>query len=339
MDLTSLVPEETQAAEHASLLRTRRRAMATDFEVILPFGVRNGLEAAEAALDEIDRVEEQLTVYRDSSEVSDLNRRAGEEEVVVTPELFELLTLAARITNETRGAFDVTAGALVKAWGFYRRRGQVPTPDERARVLARTGMCHVRLDPQKRSVRYLRPNVEINFGSIGKGYALDRVAEILRRGWKITSGLLHGGHSSVYAIGSQPGESRGWPVGLRHPWQPGRRLAVVRLRDRALATSAATFQHLEHNGRKLGHVLDPRTGWPAEGIASATVVAPSAAEADALSTAFFVLGVDAARLYCEKHAAVGAVLLPAGDAATPVVIGLAPHEISLTPEGSTESTS
>ena len=263
--------------------------------------------------------------------MSDVNRLAADEDVVVSSELFELLTLAARLTNETQSAFDVTAGALVKAWGFYRRRGRVPTPDERAAVLQRTGMCHVRLNPHNRSVRYLRAGVEINFGSIGKGYALDRVAEILRRRWKIGSGLLHWRAQQRVRYRRSAGRGRGWEVGVRRPWDPSRRLGVLRLRNRALATSAATFQHLEHNGRKLGHVLDPRSGWPAEGISSATAVAPTAAEADALSTAFFVLGVDATRAYCQARPDVGAVLLPAGDDAVPVMIGLAPDEISLTP--------
>jgi thiamine biosynthesis lipoprotein len=109
---------------------------------------------------------------------------------------------------------------------------------------------------------------------------------------------------------------------VAHPWDAGRRLATLRLRDQALGTSAATFQYLEHDGRKLGHVLDPRTGWPGEAVAGASAVAPTAAEADALSTAFFVLGVDGARAYCERHPDVGAVLLPHG-ADRPVVLGAA----------------
>jgi thiamine biosynthesis lipoprotein len=105
----------------------------------------------------------------------------------------------------------------------------------------------------------------------------------------------------------------------------------VWLRDRALGTSAATFQYLEYNGRKLGHVLDPRTGWPASGIASASVLAPTAAEADALSTAYFVGGVECARRYCDAHPEVGAILLPEGDGVEPVVLGLAPQEYELFP--------
>ncbi len=169
--------------------------------------------------------------------------------------------------------------------------------------------------------------MEINLGSIGKGHALDRVAELLQREWNLSSALLHGGHSSVYAMGSEPGNNRGWAVGISHPWNPKRRLAVLRLRDRALGTSAATFQHLEHDGRKLGHILDPRTGWPAEGMASVSVTAPTAAAADALATAFFILGVDKARAYCEKHSEIGALLLPEGETSAPIVVGLAETEI------------
>jgi thiamine biosynthesis lipoprotein len=112
-------------------------------------------------------------------------------------------------------------------------------------------------------------------------------------------------------------------VALRHPWDPERNLGVLHLRDQGLGTSAATFQHLEYNGRKLGHILDPRSGWPAEGMASASVIAPTAAEADALATAFFILGPEKAQAYCETHPEIGAVLLPEGDGAAPVVCGVA----------------
>src|SRR5262249_33662247 len=146
--------------------------------------------------------------------------------VPVEERLFELLTLAARVTEQTGGAFDITAGPLIKAWGFFARQGRVPSEEERAEARQRVGMRHGVLDPAARRVRFGRPGVEINLGSIGKGYALDRAAETLRRSWNLRAGLLHGGHSSVYAIGSEPGQ-RGWAVGVRHPWEPQRRLAVV----------------------------------------------------------------------------------------------------------------
>jgi thiamine biosynthesis lipoprotein len=305
----------------ATLLRFTQRAMATRFEVLLPYGSRSASAMVEAAFREIDRLEQQLTVYRDDSEVSCLNRLAAHRAVPVEEGLFGLLSLARRISESTERAFDITAGALIKAWGFYRGPRRVPSQDQLKQAMSRVGILNMVLHPKSRSVQYLRDGLEINLGSIGKGYALDRVAAILRDDWGLSAGLLHGGHSSVYAIGTQPGEPNGWAVGILHPWNRERRLATVRLKDRALATSAASFQHLEHNGRKLGHILDPRTGWPAEGMASVSVLAPSAAEADALATAFFILGTEEARAYCETHPDIAAVLLEENDS-EPIVIGV-----------------
>jgi FAD:protein FMN transferase len=315
------------APPEVALLHLKRRAMATAFEVVLPFGTPDAMQIGEDAFDLIDRLEAQLTVYCDSSEVSRLNRLAATVPVPVEAGLFGLLEQSEQLTRDTEGAFDVTAGALIKAWGFFRGPRRVPPPEERQQALAQVGMQHVALDTNNRSVAFRRPGLEINLGSIGKGYALDRVAACLRRRWNLSSALLHGGHSSVYAVGSQPGNPRGWAVSLRHPWKDAR-LAVVRLRDRALGTSAASFQHLEHQGRKLGHILDPRSGWPAEGVASASVVAPTAAEADALATAFFILGVEKAQQYCAAHPEISAVLLPDG-ASAPVLIGLAAADVDL----------
>jgi thiamine biosynthesis lipoprotein len=315
-----------------TLVRYARRAMATAFEVVLPFGANHpaadAAGLAEQALDTIDGLEDQLTVYCEHSEVSQLNGRAFDEEVVVEPRLFELLQLSARLTTETGGAFDITAGALIKSWGFFRGPRRVPSEAERTAALECVGMHHVVLDSQRHSARFLRRGLEINLGSIGKGYALDRAAEVLRR-TDCRSILLHGGHSSVYAMGSQPGTSRGWPVGISHPWNSERRVATVWLKNQAIGTSAATFRHLEWQGRKLGHILDPRTGWPAEGMASASVVAPTAAEADALATAFFILGVEPARAYCESHEGIGAVLLPEDASTQPIVLSLTPAECSI----------
>ncbi len=328
-EMQGLSVEEAPPPPETALLRQSRRAMATTFEVLLPFETPHAAEMGEAAFELIDALEAQLTVSRNDSEVSRLNQLAASRAVPVEARLFDLLRLAQRITEETGGAFDVTAGAIIKAWGFFRGPKRVPGEVELRRVMERVGMRWVTLAPESRSVRFARRGLEINLGAIGKGYALDRVAELLTREWNLSAALLHGGYSSVYAKGAPPGDERGWPVGITHPWERTRRLALVHLRDRALGNSAATFQHLEYNGRKLGHVLDPRSGWPADGIASASVVAPTAAEADALSTAFYVGGVELARRYCADHPAVGAVLLPEG-AAEPVVLNLAPHEITLT---------
>lgn len=326
-ELRDLVPP-AQTAE-AALLRFARRAMATTFELLLPFGTRAAHEVANSVLDAIDHLEGQLTVYRQDSDICRLNQLAPLGPVQVEEKLFGLLSTAAQLTRETAGAFDIAIGALIKAWGFYQREGRVPSPDERAEVMTRLGMQHVVLDAARCMVHYLRPGLEINLGSIGKGYALDCVADLLRQR-QVDNALVHGGHSSIVGLGSEPGSQRGWSIGLQHPIDRGRRLGVVWLRDRAMGTSAATFQHLVYNGRKLGHILDPRTAWPAEGMLSATVTAPSATVADALATAFFILGADQARAYCDEHPEIGVLLLPNQPGSRPIVLGRAALEIRFT---------
>jgi thiamine biosynthesis lipoprotein len=320
------VADASDSSAEVLLLHLRRQAMATHFEIILPFGTPAAVQMGEEAFSLLDALEEQMTVYRESSEICRLNRRAFREPVRVEDRLFALLELAARIHRESEGAYDIAAGTLIKAWGFFRGPRRVPAETEREAARERAGMQWVTLDAERRTVYYQRPGVEINLGSIGKGYALDRMADLMREEWGVTRLLLHGGTSSVYAGGCPDGEERGWQVAIRHPWE-NRRLARVWLRDRALGTSAATHQHLEYNGRMLGHILDPRTGWPASGIASASVLAPRAAEADALSTAFYVGGVECAQSYCAAHPGVGVILLPEGEGVEPIVMGLAPHEI------------
>ncbi len=292
-----------------TLLRTGRRAMATLFEIFLPFTLGDATQIAGDAFDLIDEVEDQLTVYRDNSEVAFVNQRASTEAVPVSANLFRLLEDCRHLTRETQGCFDVATGAMTKAWGFFRRSGQVPAVTERIAAMNRTGFQHVVLNELDRSVKFRVPGLELNFGGIGKGYALDVAADYLLRSG-VLSALMHGGSSSIRALGCPAGQDRGWPIAVKHPWHPDRVLGTLWLKDGAMGTSAATFQFFEYNGKNLGHVLDPRKGWPAEGIASACVLARTAAEADALSTAMFVMGVEAAREYGRTHPEIAALILP-----------------------------
>jgi FAD:protein FMN transferase len=322
----TLVKAPPQTSDDAVLLRFARRAMATIFEVILPFGTPHAQHIADDALDLIDALEAQLTVYRAESEVSQLNQNAAKRAIAVEAELFRLLELSQELSTQTGGAFDITIGALVKAWGFYRRAGRVPSSEELRSVRGKIGMRHLQFDTPSQTVRFLRPGLEINLASIGKGHALDRAVRLLRSKWKVPSALVHGGHSSVFAVGSEPGSDEGWSVGLLDPFDASKRLAVLRLKDRGMGTSAATYQHLEYQGRRLPHLLDPRTCWPAEEMLLATVTAPTAAVADALATAFFVRGVEQARAYCADHPDIGAILLPKAERPQIVVLGRAVAE-------------
>ncbi len=292
------------------LVRVHRPAMGSAFEVRLPAGTPGAVDLACRALDLIEALETQLTVYRDDSEVSRLNATAHLGPVAVEAGLFGLLQDAVTLSRETGGAYDVTSGALSEAWGFVKGPRRVPDPATLAGARARTGWQHLRLDPERRTVAFDREGIRINLGSIGKGYALDRAVEVLRGHWWPTSGLVHGGRSSLYAIGSPPGQFGGrWEVTLRNPFRPEAPLGTFRLRNRALGTSGTAFQRFVVDGRTYGHILDPRTGEPALGPASVTVLAPSAAAADALSTAFYLLGPDAAAGYVAAHPEIGAVFV------------------------------
>jgi thiamine biosynthesis lipoprotein len=285
-------------------VRIHRIAMACRFEVMLSSDEARDMAAARSALDEADDIESEFTVFRDSSAVSDLNRRAAREDVAVGAELFDLLALSAALHARTEGAFDVTSTPLSRCWGFLKREGRLPTDQEIAEARAVVGMGHVRLDPAGPSVRFARAGVEVNFGAIGKGYALDRMGALLRaRGAR--RALLSAGHSSVLALG---GKGRGWPVDLR-PRLASRRVGRLWIKNGAVGTSGAGEQFIEIDGQRYGHVIDPRTGRPADGVLGASVITADAATADALSTAFLIGGPDLARRYCEAHSEVLAVLV------------------------------
>jgi thiamine biosynthesis lipoprotein len=240
---------------------------------------------------EVERLEDQLSFYRESSDISDLNARAANEEVPVDPRLFTLLERAGQWSEATDGAFDVTVAPLVRCWGFAGGTGALPTEEAIAAALSVVGMHHVRLNKDDYTVRYDREGVTLELGAIGKGYAVDRAVELLRE-YEIESALLHGGTSTVYGLGAPP-ETDGWIVAIQQPFAPaGAYLAQVTLRDKALSVSAPHGKWFEQGGKKYGHVLDPRTGFPVRRSVLAALVTASATDSDALSTALLARGAE-----------------------------------------------
>jgi thiamine biosynthesis lipoprotein len=282
-------------------IRVHRRAMACRFEVALSGEHAHRVEAARAALDEIDRIESALTVFRETSTLADLNRRAAREAVPVDDELFALLRACAALHEDTGGAFDITTTPLSRCWGFLRREGRLPAAAEIESARAACGAAHLQLDEPARTVRFDRAGVEINLGAIGKGYALRRVARQLRANG-VTDALVSAGGSSVVAVGG--------PFHVTVRPRRARTAISVWLEDAALATSGAGEQCFEVDGRRFGHVLDPRTGWPAEGTLAASVAAPDADVCDALSTAFLVGGTALAARHCAERSGVLAFVWP-----------------------------
>ena len=300
-------------------------AMGSEFELLLEGPDRTHLrEVAQVACEEIDALEQQLSSYIPTSDVCWLNRTAPQRPARVEPELFRLLQRAHQVHAETEGAFDITVGPLIKCWGFFRRQGALPSAEALAAARTQMGMEHIHLDPTDRSVSFDRAGIEINLGGIGKGYAVQRVIDLLRR-YRVDRAFIHVGHSSMTAWGRLSGDP-GWPVGLRHPRRVDKRLGTVYLHDGSLSASGDYEQFFEVGGQSYSHILDPRTGAPAPGTWSAWAQTPDGAWADALSTAFFVLGIGKTRQYCRVHEEVGAALVPA-NAGEPELIRIGKMEI------------
>jgi thiamine biosynthesis lipoprotein len=327
-DLADQVLPESPAPSAGDRVCLSQRSMACDFELYLNPGPPEQLEAASEALSLVDRLEDQMTVYRPYSELSQINARAVQEPVEVEPRLFALLQQAVVVSGELEGAFDPTSGPLVALWRQCRDEGRIPRPGEVEMTRERVGCRFVEFDPERKTIRYLRAGVGFNLGAIGKGHALDRAAELLLdRG--VSDFLLHAAGSSLLCRGDHNGLG-GWPIGIKNPLFPDELLATVVLRDRCLATSGNGIQFFRHQGVKYGHLLDPRTGWPVDDMLAATVFADTAAEADAYSTGLFVLGTAAAETLCQRHLELGACLIPppeSGRLLAPRVFGHVPREL------------
>jgi len=266
-------------------------AMATRFELVLHGDNPTRLRAAgEAALKEVERLEAQLSLYRPSSEIARVNALAAREPVRVSPPAFRLLQQARQLHAETGGAFDIAIAPLVRCWGFMHGAGRVPAPGYLEEARRRAGMSHVMLDEKSFCVRFDQEGVMIDLGAIGKGYAIDCAAEVLREAG-VTCALLHGGTSTVYGLGRPP-DTEGWRVAIASGPDESSSHATVALRDNALSVSAVWGKSFEADGRNFGHVIDPRTGQPVNTTVMAAVVLPSATETDALSTALLVAGLE-----------------------------------------------
>ena len=290
------------AAASGGLVRyeASHQAMGTIFTVVA-YGPNSAYlgEVADQAFQEIDRLDDEMSNYKPQSELSAINREAYRQKVVVDPELFKLLEDSIRYSEESGGDFDITVGPLMKAWGFFRGWGHLPSPSELARVRKRIGYQHVNLDVAARTIRFDEPGIEIDLGAIAKGYAVDRVVKILRAEG-IKQALVSSGTSSIYALGSPPGE-QGWKISVRNPLDRTKAACVLRLQNLSLSVSGGFEKFFELGGKIYAHIMNPHTGIPVQNMLMTVVVSPSGTDSDALSTSFFVEGVKRSRDYLEQH--------------------------------------
>ena len=272
-------------------------AMGATFSIALYGHNRAEMDAAvDAAFAEAARLDAMLSHYRPDSEWSKLNRRAADEPVGVSEELFQLLSSCLAYSRESEGAFDIAVGPLLKLWGFYKGFGCLPSPADVEAVLPKVGYQHVRLDATSRTVRFDCSGVELDPGGIGKGYAVDRMVDVLRqRGFQNT--FVAGSASTIYGMGAPLAEPKGWRVGIKDPRNPRRTVAEVFLKDQSLSTSGSYEKFFRAEGRVYAHILDPRTGYPARASGSVSVVSPHTVDSEAWAKPYFING----RQWAEMH--------------------------------------
>jgi len=286
-------PDETVRVESSDEI------MGTTFSVVLYGDERASTEAAaRTALDEAVRLDRLLSNYQPTSEWSEMNRAASLKPAPVSPELFKLLSACLTYSRESDGAFDVTVGPLMKVWGFYKGEGLLPRDSDVSAALAHVGYRYVRLDPAALTVQFDRPGMALDPGGIGKGYAIDRMVDVLRRRG-IQAALVSAGGSSIYGLGAPPDDPAGWQVPLRTPDHPGQTAAEVRLKDMSISTSGSYEKFFRAGGKIYAHIMDPRTGYPARGASSVSVMAPRTIDSEAWTKPFFVNG----RAWTVRHRA------------------------------------
>ena len=278
-----------RAAEPLRLERSKD-AMGAMFSVVLYGSDQASMnKAIDAAFEEAHRLDVLLSNYRPTSEWSRINREAAERPVAVSPELFRLFSDCMEYSRASEGTFDLTVGPLMRAWGFFGGDRHVPSPDQLRDALERVGYQHMHLNERGRTLRFDRPGVEIDPGGVGKGYAVDRMVEILRaRGFR--DALVAASGSSIFGLGNPPEEARGWPITIADPWDHRKNAAQVFLKDLSLSTSGSYQKSFRVGGHRYSHIMDPRHGAPAEGAVQVTVVTPRAVDSEVWAKPYFIQG-------------------------------------------------
>jgi thiamine biosynthesis lipoprotein len=277
-------------------LESSADAMGSTYSLVLYGQDRARLEmASEEAFDEVRRLDRLLSNYRPESEWSQVNRYAAERPVKVSAELFQLLSACVEYSRQSEGAFDISVGPLMKVWGFYKGSGHLPRKPEVLAALEKVGYRNILLDASSKTVRFVKEGVELDPGGIGKGYAVDRMVDILRRNG-VESALVSASGSSIYALGAPPGEA-GWKVRIRDPKDEAKTVTEVTLKNESMSTSGNYEKFFWAEGKIYSHIMDPRTGYPSTGTLSASVITPLTLDSEAWTKPYYING----REWAAKH--------------------------------------
>jgi len=277
-------------------LESSADAMGSTYSLVLYGEDRAKLEkASEDAFEEVRRLDHLLSHYRPESEWSQVNRYAAERPVKVSAELFQLLSACVEYSRQSEGAFDISVGPLMKVWGFYKGSGHLPQRAEVLKGLEKVGYRNILLNASSKTVRFAKDGVELDPGGIGKGYAVDRMVDILRRDG-IAVALVSASGSSIYALGAPPGES-GWKIRIRDPKDEAQTVTEVTLKNESMSTSGSYEKFFWAEGKIYSHIMDPRTGYPSRGMLSASVITPRTLDSEAWTKPYYING----REWAAKH--------------------------------------
>lgn len=245
------------------------------------------MEAINEAFKEMERIEKVFSKFDEKSEVSKINSLAGIKEINISPEVMKVIEDSLYYSRISEGSFDITVAPLVKIWGFGYKNNTIPDRSMIQEALKHVGRENILIDAEKPSIRFLDKDTKIDLGGIAKGYAVDRVKEVLISK-RINNALINLG-GNIFGLGAPPGK-KGWRIGIQCPRHKNKIIWIVNLRNRAVSTSGDYERFFIVNGKRYSHIISPVTGEPVQGVMSVTVVADSAEASDALSTAIFVMG-------------------------------------------------
>jgi thiamine biosynthesis lipoprotein len=281
------VQAEDAGAAGPTVHKAERKLMGTLWAITIAGGERTAaLQAAERALDEVERLEAILSEWQPDSDISHVNQAAGSAPVHVSPELLACVRASLEVARWSHGAFDISWAALRGLWDFSADSARVPpTPAQVKALLPLWNYRNIVLDEKNGTVFLKKKGMQIGLGGVAKGYALDRAGELLQQAGFPNYLMFAGGQVLVHG---KRGE-RAWRVGIQHPREP-RHFAFVEIEDGSLATSGDYEHAFQAAGRTFHHIIDPKTGFPSDKTSSVTLVANSALWADAVDTAVFILG-------------------------------------------------
>lgn len=245
-------------------------------------------DAISKAFDEINRIEDIYSVYKDISEISRINRLRKNERLQITDGVFNLIHKALDYGERTNGAFDITVKPLIDLWSVARKTNKPPNEHELKRVLGRVGYKSVVLNELTRTIHFKKDGMSIDLGGVAKGYATDRAVSVLKANG-LANALVNSG-GDMYCLGKKTAREL-WKVGIQHPRDKNRLFLEIKLKDRAINTSGDYERYFVIDKKRYSHIIDPRNGYPiGDNIISASVIAPDSTTSDILATAMCVMG-------------------------------------------------